>query len=197
MLTIPITPSVEFDAALVRRLTQAGPRYTSYPSADRFQSAFGEADYRAGVAARRAGAGAKDGAGQARGLSLYVHIPFCQSLCYYCGCNKIITQDRAKAVQYLDYLDREIALQGELFAGMNQVGQLHFGGGTPTYLDDAQMARLLASLRSRFEFASDEEGEFSVEIDPRTVTPERMHVLLKGSDEKLPVSRAFTHLFRD
>ena len=177
MLTIPITPSVEFDAALVRRLTQAGPRYTSYPSADRFQSAFGEADYRAGVAARRADAGAKDGAGQARGLSLYVHIPFCQSLCYYCGCNKIITQDRSKAVQYLDYLDREIALQGELFAGMNQVGQLHFGGGTPTYLDDAQMARLLASLRSRFEFASDEEGEFSVEIDPRTVTPERMHVL--------------------
>jgi oxygen-independent coproporphyrinogen-3 oxidase len=173
MLTIPITPSVEFDAALVRRLSQAGPRYTSYPSADRFQSAFGEADYRSGVATRRADAGA----GQVRGLSLYVHIPFCQSLCYYCGCNKIITQDRSKAVQYLDYLDREIALQGALFAGMNRVGQLHFGGGTPTYLDDAQMDGLLGSLRSRFEFASDEEGEFSVEIDPRTVTPERMHLL--------------------
>jgi oxygen-independent coproporphyrinogen-3 oxidase len=173
MLTIPITPSVEFDAALVRRLTQAGPRYTSYPSADRFQSGFGEADYRSGVAVRRAAAEA--GAGQ--GLSLYVHIPFCQSLCYYCGCNKIITQDRSKAVQYLDYLDREIALQGTLFAGMNRVQQLHFGGGTPTYLDDAQMDGLLASLRSRFDFAADEEGEFSVEIDPRTVTPERMHVL--------------------
>ncbi|KQV90327.1 coproporphyrinogen III oxidase [Massilia sp. Root351] len=173
MLTIPITPSVEFDAALVRRLTQAGPRYTSYPSADRFQSAFGEADYRSGVAARRAEAEA----GQARGLSLYVHIPFCQSLCYYCGCNKIITQDRGKAVQYLDYLEREIGLQGALFAGMNRVEQLHFGGGTPTYLDDAQMDGLLACLRRRFAFASDEEGEFSVEIDPRTVTPERMHVL--------------------
>ncbi|MYN10147.1 oxygen-independent coproporphyrinogen III oxidase [Pseudoduganella aquatica] len=171
--TIPIAPSVEFDAELVRRLSQSGPRYTSYPSADRFSSGFGEEDYRGAVAGRREALAG----GPARGLSLYVHIPFCQSLCYYCGCNKIITQDRSKAVQYLDYLERETAMQGALFAGMNRVQQLHFGGGTPTYLDDAQMDGLLASLRSHFDFASDEDGEFSVEIDPRTVTPERMHVL--------------------
>jgi oxygen-independent coproporphyrinogen-3 oxidase len=165
-----IVPSVEFDAALIRKLNQMGPRYTSYPTADRFSADFTAADYQAAVSrvAQRA---------EPRGLSLYVHIPFCESLCYYCACNKIITQDREKAVVYLDYLKREIAMQGRLLAGMNQVEQLHFGGGTPTYLSDAQMDELLACLRRWFEFAPDDTGEYSVEVDPRTVDPDRIRTL--------------------
>jgi oxygen-independent coproporphyrinogen-3 oxidase len=167
---IAIVPSVEFDAALIRKLNQMGPRYTSYPTADRFSADFSAADYQDAVArvARR---------GEPRGLSLYVHIPFCESLCYYCACNKIITQDREKAVVYLDYLKREIAMQGRLLAGMNRVEQLHFGGGTPTYLSDDQMDELLACLRHWFEFAPDAAGEYSVEVDPRTVTPDRIRTL--------------------
>ncbi|SFM78841.1 oxygen-independent coproporphyrinogen III oxidase [Rugamonas rubra] len=164
---IKITPSVEFDAALVRKLNQMGPRYTSYPTADRFAGDFGAEQYQHAVGQVRA-------AGQLADLSLYIHIPFCESLCYYCACNKIITQDHGKAVEYLDYLRREIAMQGQLFAGMNRVEQLHFGGGTPTYLSDEQMDGLLADLREWFDFASDEEGEFSIEVDPRTVSPARI-----------------------
>ena len=164
---IKITPSVEFDAALVRKLNQMGPRYTSYPTADRFAGDFGAEQYQHAVGQVRA-------AGQLADLSLYIHIPFCESLCYYCACNKIITQDHGKAVEYLDYLRREIAMQGQLFAGMNRVEQLHFGGGTPTYLSDEQMDGLLADLRQWFDFASDEEGEFSIEVDPRTVSPARI-----------------------
>lgn len=110
---IPLTPSVEFDAALVRKLNQTGPRYTSYPTADRFSGGFGPEQYRAAVASL-------DAQGNRSPLSLYVHIPFCASLCYYCGCNKIITQDPGKAVEYLGYLYREIALQGALLAGRNR-----------------------------------------------------------------------------
>ena len=167
---IPLTPSVEFDAALVRKLNQTGPRYTSYPTADRFSGGFGPGQYRDAVASLEA-------AGNRSPLSLYVHIPFCASLCYYCGCNKIITQDQSKAIEYLDYLYREIALQGALLAGHKRVDQLHFGGGTPTYLTDEQMGELLATLRSHFDFAPDDEGEFSIEVDPRTVTPERIATL--------------------
>ena len=167
---IAIVPSVEFDAALIRKLNQMGPRYTSYPTADRFSADFGAADYVAAVerVAQRA---------EPRGLSLYVHIPFCESLCYYCACNKIITQDREKAVVYLDYLKREIAMQGRLLAGMNSIEQLHFGGGTPTYLSDEQMDDLLACLRQWFTFAPDDSGEYSIEVDPRTVTPARIDTL--------------------
>jgi len=164
---IALTPSVEFDAALVRKLNQMGPRYTSYPTADRFGGGFGAEQYRAAVAS----------VDPAVPMSLYVHIPFCASLCYYCGCNKIITQDKEKAVEYLDYLYREIALQAGLLSGHRRVDQLHFGGGTPTYLSDEQMSELLANLRGHFEFAPDEEGEFSIEVDPRTVTPARIATL--------------------
>ncbi|HAT29828.1 MAG TPA: coproporphyrinogen III oxidase, partial [Janthinobacterium sp.] len=167
---IALVPSVEFDAALIRRLNQMGPRYTSYPTADRFGAAFGGDDYRQAVARLRQG-------GAAQPLSLYVHIPFCESLCYYCACNKIITQDRDKAVLYLDYLKREIEMQGRLLAGINRVEQLHFGGGTPTYLSEEQMQELMLCLRQWFDFAPDEGGEYSVEVDPRTVTPARIAVL--------------------
>ncbi|MYM27562.1 oxygen-independent coproporphyrinogen III oxidase [Duganella sp. CY15W] len=167
---IPLIPSVEFDAALVRKLNKMGPRYTSYPTADRFTGDFGVGDYRAAVARL-------DAAGEQAPLSLYVHIPFCESLCYYCGCNKIITQDKSKSTEYLGYLSREIALQADVLGGRRKVDQLHFGGGTPTYLSDAQMDGLLGQLRARFDFAADEAGEFSIEVDPRTVTPERIATL--------------------
>jgi len=167
---IPLIPSVEFDAALVRKMNQMGPRYTSYPTADRFHSDFGAEDYRAAVARL-------DALGERMPLSLYVHIPFCESLCYYCGCNKIITQDKTKSAEYLGYLEREMVLQAAALDGRRKVDQLHFGGGTPTYLSDAQMDGLLGQLRAYFDFAPDEEGEFSIEVDPRTVTPERIATL--------------------
>lgn len=165
-----VMPSVEFEPSLIRKLNQLGPRYTSYPTADRFTDAFDYGDYLQAVAAVRA-------RGSRQPLSLYLHIPFCEKLCYYCGCNKIITKDRSKIATYLGYLKREIEMQGKLFAGMNQIEQLHFGGGTPTYLSDAQMDDLMAHLRRYFQFASDSVGEYSIEVDPRTVSRERVHTL--------------------
>ena len=167
---VPIASSVQFDAALIRKMSQQGPRYTSYPTADRFAENFGMGDYLQAVNSVRS-------MGARNPLSLYVHIPFCDKLCYYCACNKIITKVRSKADEYLTYLKREIEMQGKLFADMNTVEQLHFGGGTPTYISDAQMGDLMAYLRKWFRFATDEAGEFSIEIDPRTVSPERVHSL--------------------
>ncbi|MGZ3236983.1 MAG: oxygen-independent coproporphyrinogen III oxidase [Burkholderiaceae bacterium] len=169
-IPIKIVPSVEFDGKLLRKLSQSGPRYTSYPTADRFTESFGYRDYLQAVAGLRA-------RGSRNPLSLYLHIPFCDTVCYYCGCNKIITKNRAKATTYLSYLKREIEMQGQLFAGMNQIEQLHFGGGTPTYLSDEQMGDLMAHLRRWFQFASDDIGEYSIEVDPRTVSRERIHSL--------------------
>ncbi len=161
---------VQFDAGLVRKLSQPGPRYTSYPTADRFSAAFGYRDYLQAVAGLRT-------RGAAKPLSIYLHIPFCETVCYYCACNKIVTKNRDKATVYLSYLKREIDMQGMLFAGINQVEQLHLGGGTPTYLSDEQMGELMAHLRRKFQFAPDEVGEYSIEVDPRTVSRERVHSL--------------------
>ena len=162
---------LRFDAATIRRLSTSGPRYTSYPTADRFSADFGYGSYLEAVA------GLKMRGGGRAPLSLYVHVPFCDTVCYYCGCNKIVTKDRSKAATYLSYLKQEIGMQGKLFSGMNHVSQLHFGGGTPTYLSDRQMEELMAHLRKNFDFAPDEEGEYSIEIDPRTVSRERVHTL--------------------
>jgi oxygen-independent coproporphyrinogen-3 oxidase len=167
-------PVVEFDADLISRLSKSGPRYTSYPTADRFTEAFGYRDFLHAVAALQTGA---DPRGNARPLSLYLHIPFCDTVCYYCACNKIVTKNREKATTYLAYLKREIEMQGRLFAGMNEVEQLHFGGGTPTYLSDAQMGELMDHLRRCFRLAPDAVGEYSIEVDPRTVSRERVHSL--------------------
>jgi len=163
-------PTVEFDADLIARLSRNGPRYTSYPTADRFTESFGYREFLRAVAdLRTRGAG--------KPLSLYVHIPFCATVCYYCACNKIITKDRAKAATYVAYLKREIEMQGRLFAGINDVEQLHLGGGTPTYLSDGQMDDLMAHLHRCFRFAPDSDGEYSIEVDPRTVSVERVHSL--------------------
>ena len=161
---------IEFDAELVRKLTRPGPRYTSYPTADRFSTDFTYRDYLHAVASLRTRGGAKP-------LSLYLHIPFCDTVCFFCACNKIVTKNRDKAAVYLSYLKREIDMQGRLFSGMNHVEQLHLGGGTPTYLSDAQMEELMLHLRRCFQLAPDAVGEYAIEVDPRSVSPARVHSL--------------------
>jgi oxygen-independent coproporphyrinogen-3 oxidase len=158
----------EFDADLIRRLDRNGPRYTSYPSADRFVDSFDAGAYRAHL--ENYGTGAV-----VRPLSLYVHIPFCSTVCFYCGCNKVITRNRARAVQYLGYLQRETAMHSELLSRWARVEQLHLGGGTPTYLRPEQLAELMKTLRGRFEFAPSFEG--SIEVDPRSVDADTIAAL--------------------
>ncbi len=168
MNTLVINPE------LLQRYDVAGPRYTSYPTADRFVEAFGESDYLQALEQRRDGVGAK-----AYPLSLYVHIPFCESLCYYCACNKIITKHHARGAEYLHYLEREVDLNIAYLGQGQMVSQLHLGGGSPTFLSDAELAQLMAMLRRNFQFARG--GEYSVEIDPRTVTRERLaHLAEQG-----------------
>ena len=161
---------VEVDLDLIRRLDRNGPRYTSYPTADRFVEAFGPETYRSWAGKRNIG-------GIQRALSLYVHLPFCNTVCFYCACNKIATRDKSKSEKYLDYLAREIALQAALFRSDPAVRQMHWGGGTPTFYDSEQLARLFALLREHFSFAAD--GEYSIEIDPRTVNAASVRALGK------------------
>ena len=155
---------------LLTRYDVPGPRYTSYPTADRFVEAFGEQDYLQALDQRRQGV-----ASRRLPLSLYVHVPFCKSLCYYCACNKIITKHHDKAVTYLDYLEREVALHIDRMGKGHAVSQLHLGGGSPTFLNDAELARLLDVLRESFSFVPG--GEYSIEIDPRTVNRTRLQHL--------------------
>ena len=155
---------------LLRRFDVPGPRYTSYPTADRFVEAFGHDNYALALEQRRAG-----GLAKALPLSLYVHIPFCESLCYYCACNKIITKHPDRADLYLRYLSREIDLH-TAHCGLGQtVSQLHLGGGTPTFLSDAGLRELMAMLKRSFSLTPG--GEYSIEVDPRTVNPERLALL--------------------
>jgi oxygen-independent coproporphyrinogen III oxidase len=162
------SPPIEFDPDLIRRFDRGGPRYTSYPTADRFVEAFGEKAYRTWAARRNTG-------GIQRALSLYLHLPFCRDVCYYCACNKIVTRDTGKTVDYLEYLGREIDLQAELFRDDPRVVQMHWGGGTPTYYDSAALAGLFARLADRFDFSP--HGEYSIEVDPRTVDAGAIHSL--------------------
>ena len=155
---------------LLQRFDVAGPRYTSYPTADRFVEAFGSDEYSAALAHRRSGAAA-----MALPLSLYVHIPFCESLCYYCACNKIITKHHERAEPYLRYLSREIDLHTAQLGTGQPVSQLHLGGGTPTFFNDRQLAELMDMLRRNFTLAPG--GEYSIEVDPRTVDAQRLSVL--------------------
>jgi oxygen-independent coproporphyrinogen-3 oxidase len=157
-----------FAPPLLSRLDQQGPRYTSYPTADRFVEAFGEADQRQALQARAAGAAV----GGRPPLSVYVHLPFCESVCYYCACNKVITRHHERAGEYLDMLEREIALYRELLGPQERASQLHLGGGTPTFLSDEELTRLMDSLRAAYDFVPG--AELSIEVDPRTVGPERL-----------------------
>ena len=161
---------VSIDAEVVRRYDRSGPRYTSYPPATEFHPGFTEARYRAHAAASNRGQAP-------RPLSLYVHIPFCATVCYYCACNRIVTANRARAAPYVTALERELELQARLYREDRTVEQLHWGGGTPTFLDNGQMQRLMAATRRHFALRDDDAGEYSIEIDPRSVAPEDMAVL--------------------
>ncbi|MBA4113739.1 MAG: oxygen-independent coproporphyrinogen III oxidase [Verminephrobacter sp.] len=155
---------------LLTRFDVSGPRYTSYPTADRFVDAFGEDEYVLALQQRRQSA-----VGKSLPLSIYVHIPFCESLCYYCACNKIITKHHDRADVYLRYLSREIDLH-TAHCGVGQtVSQIHFGGGTPTFLSDDGLRELMGMLRSNFTLVPG--GEYSIEVDPRTVDASRLALL--------------------
>ncbi|WP_137927960.1 oxygen-independent coproporphyrinogen III oxidase [Cupriavidus sp. 2SB] len=153
--------------SLAGRIDGNGPRYTSYPTADRFHAEVGDAGYLRALDACRADAPAP--------LSLYLHIPFCENICYYCGCNKIITKDHSRSARYVDYLAREMAMVAAHLGERRGVMQSHWGGGTPTFLDPAEMRAVMAALHRHFELLP--EGEHSIEIDPRRVTDDRMALL--------------------
>ena len=155
---------------LLRRFDFAGPRYTSYPTADRFVEAFNSVDYVQALKQRHCGAAAIN-----LPLSLYVHVPFCESLCYYCACNKIVTKHHERADAYLRYLSREVDLHVAHLGAGQAVSQLHLGGGTPTYLSDDELRGLMAMLRRSFNLAPG--GEYAIEVDPRTVDAKRLAVL--------------------
>ena len=162
--------SLSFNRALVEKYDRPGPRYTSYPTAPQFHQAFAMDDY-------HAAAQASNQAAVPKALSLYIHIPFCKSLCYYCACNKIITQKTHRAVEYLNYLKREIAMQAALFDRTRTLRQLHLGGGTPTYLTREQLAELMDCLHQAFNLDDSDEHEFSIEVDPRTISTEQIEHL--------------------
>jgi oxygen-independent coproporphyrinogen-3 oxidase len=151
---------LRFDPDLIRKYDGFGPRYTSYPTADRFHAGFTAASYVDALAARNQAAPAQP-------LSLYVHLPFCNTICYYCACNKIITANRGRSAKYVRYVGREIDIVSSLLEGNRDVQQLHWGGGTPTFLAHEEMAALMGMLRGAFAFNAD--SEVSIEVDPRKV----------------------------
>ncbi|WP_395011528.1 oxygen-independent coproporphyrinogen III oxidase [Undibacterium sp.] len=168
----PVLPKVndnlEISEDLIRRFDSLGPRYTSYPTADRFHTDFTASSYIQYLEQRNQ-------SNNKPPFSLYIHIPFCASLCYYCACNKVITKDRSKSAIYLRYLAQELSLVKQYLTTRETVSQLHLGGGTPTFLSEEEMRGLMAMLREHFDFADD--AEISIEIDPRTVTTQTLQLL--------------------
>ena len=156
------------DPVLIRKYDLAGPRYTSYPTADRFIEAYGEAECRHWLGKRNIG-------GIQHALSLYVHLPFCDTVCYYCACNKVVTRDHGRSAKYIKHVARELVQVGALLGADRRVSQLHFGGGTPTFLSPAEMRSLCDAIRGEFEF--DANAERSIEIDPRKLGSGRMQEL--------------------
>ncbi len=156
--------SAPFDPELLRRYDRPGPRYTSYPTAPQFAAGFGEAELRDAALA-------SNGDPIPRRLSLYVHVPFCLSPCFYCGCNRIITRDLSRADTYLARLYREIDLTAALFDRDREVIQLHFGGGTPNFLSPAQLREVVDTLRRQFHFSDSPDRDISIELDPRFIAP--------------------------
>ncbi len=151
---------------LINNYQQSGPRYTSYPTANHFSSTFNAEDYqRIALDSNQQPLPSP--------LSLYIHVPFCRALCYYCGCNKIVTRNQETVDNYLDHLYREIAMHGRLFANDRFVEQVHIGGGTPTYLSPELLEELMEMVAQAFHFAPPSKVQMSIEVDPRTVTPEQ------------------------
>jgi len=169
---------VEIDPELIRRYDAAGPRYTSYPTAVQFHDGFTEADY------QRAAADSNTSGGP---LSLYFHLPFCNTVCYYCGCNKVVTKDRSRAAPYLARLAREIEIQSDLFDRDRTVEQLHWGGGTPTFISHDEMRALMEQTRRYFSLRDDDAGEYSLEVDPREIRPGTLELLRELGFNRLSV----------
>lgn len=157
--------AVQFNLELIKRYDKAGPRYTSYPTAVQFTETFNGKSY-AGYAQQ------SNEEPIPRPLSLYFHIPFCSTLCFYCACNKFITKKQEHGVQYLKRLHREIEIQGQLYDQDRCVEQLHLGGGTPTFLSMEQLSELLGVAGRHFTLHEEEKRDFSIEVDPRTITAE-------------------------
>lgn len=156
----------------IQKFDVSGPRYTSYPTADRFVEAFTEEAYKLTLDQRRVG-------GLALPLSIYVHIPFCENLCFYCACNKIITKHHERSVEYLGYLSKEIDLHVKHLGVGQTISQLHLGGGSPTFFSDDELSELMAMIKRSFTL--DPSGEYSIEIDPRTVDEKRLaHIASLG-----------------
>ena len=187
-----VTDNFVFDPNIIRRFDVNGPRYTSYPTADRFVEAFDSDAAKLWLGKRNIG-------GISRPLSLYFHIPFCNTICYYCACNKIITKDHGRSAKYLKYLGKELALQSASLEGdgPHEAIQLHWGGGTPTFLSHDEMRQLMAETRKHFKLL--EGGEYSIEVDPRKVDTEtvallgelgfnRMSVGVQDFDERVQVA---------
>ena len=162
-----MTAIVEFNLDLIKKYDKAGPRYTSYPTAVVFNEEFNADAY-----IEQAKLSNISNKGQP--ISLYFHIPFCDTLCFFCACNKIATKKREKADIYLDYLEKEMAILSKLYDKDRLVEQMHFGGGTPTFLTDAQFERMMALIAKYFPLIDTEERDYSIEIDPRSVTKESM-----------------------
>jgi oxygen-independent coproporphyrinogen-3 oxidase len=156
---------------LLKKYDQPGPRYTSYPTAPQFTEAFGPTEFRQEITESNSN-------GKPTDLSLYFHIPFCDTLCYFCGCHMLITHNRNRIDEYVDYLSREIALVSRLQKPGRRVAQVHWGGGTPTYLSPEQITRLTKAICHHFELTAD--AEVSVEIDPRGLTREHLVALRQG-----------------
>ncbi len=160
--------NVEFDPQLIKRYDKAGPRYTSYPTAVQFGDEYTAETYKKF---------AEKSNQSDRALSLYFHIPFCDTVCFYCGCNKVVTKDRSKAAPYLERVYKEIEMQAKLFDPSRKVDQLHWGGGTPTFISHDEMRELMAVTRKHFNLHDDDSGEYSIEIDPREVSRESIKLL--------------------
>ena len=160
--------SIQFDENLIKRYNQTGPRYTSYPTALQFDESFTFDDYK--KAAERSN-------DSGRGLSLYYHIPFCDTVCFFCACNKVWTRDRSKTTPYLGRLFKEIEMQSQLFDSSRKVEQLHLGGGTPTFINNDEMRQLMEKTRQHFNLYDDDSGEYSIEIDPREANRESVKLL--------------------
>lgn len=161
---------IEINTDLIRSYDKSGPRYTSYPTAVQFDVAFSADDYNKQIELSNERNG---------DLSLYFHIPFCDTICFYCGCNKIVTKNRKRAEPYLERLYKEIELQASLFDNKRTVSQLHWGGGTPTFISQQQMQQLMDVTRKYFNLLADDNGEYSIEIDPREANKETIVLLRK------------------
>ena len=167
-MTINTSQHLVFDHELIRRYDQPGPRYTSYPTAPHFGEDFDERALQDAL---------NDSNASGRPLSLYFHIPFCEHLCFYCACTKVVTRHHGWGSPYVAHLDQEMALTRKHVDGRRPVDQLHFGGGTPTFLRRDDIAFLLDSIGKHFHLLPDDQGEYSIEIDPRALEPDTLRLL--------------------